>query len=258
MKNRPTISALIICGNAENIVKGCLDSLKWVDQIVVVFANSTDNSAKIVKQIAPWAITTKINDNYGKHFAKWRNKALALATSDWLVYIDTDERCTSQLKKEILTTIKKPEHNYYAIPRANHYLGKRVKYGGSYPDYIKRLFKRSALKKWQGTIHEEPIIEGDIGHLKSDLLHYTHTDLTSMLEKTIRWTEMEAKALHQANHPPVVWWRFPRMMMTTFFKRLIKQQMWRDGVVGWISVIFETFDTFIIYARLYQLQQQKK
>jgi hypothetical protein len=68
---------------------------------------------------------------------------------------------------------------------------------------------------------------------------------------------MEAQALFQNNHPPVVWWRFIRMMLTKIWQRLIVQRMWQDGVVGWISVIFETFDTFLIYARLWELQQKQ-
>ncbi len=75
-----------------------------------------------------------------------------------------------------------------------------------------------------------------------------------MLEKTLVWTDMEAQALFDAQHPPVFWWRFPRMMLTKTWQRLIKEQMWRDGTVGWISVIFESFDTFIIYAKLWEKQ----
>jgi hypothetical protein len=96
-----------------------------------------------------------------------------------------------------------------------------------------------------------------MGYLKHDLLHFTHTDLTSMLQKSIAWTDMEARAIHAGNHPPVVWWRFIRMMLTKIWQRLIREQIWRDGTVGWISLIFETFDTFIIYARLWELQQNE-
>ncbi|MBU1088487.1 glycosyltransferase family 2 protein [Patescibacteria group bacterium] len=255
------LTIIIICGNFENTIGDCIKSIKWANEIIIVFANSTDNSKKIAQKLVPQAKTITTTDQYGKHYAKWRNMGLKLTTNDWILYIDTDEQVTPQLKREIQKTIsvraRRASHNYYAIPRANHYLGKRVKHGGSYPDYVKRLFKKDKLKKWQGTVHEEPIIKGQIGHLKSDLLHFTHSDLSSMLEKTITWTELEAKALYKTNHPPVVWWRFFRMMLTTFYTRLIKQQAWKDGTVGWISVIFETFNTFIIYARLYELQQNK-
>jgi hypothetical protein len=78
-----------------------------------------------------------------------------------------------------------------------------------------------------------------------------------MVNKTLVWTDMEAQALFQNNHPPIVWWRFIRMMLTKIWERLIVQKMWRDGTVGWISVLFETFDTFLIYARLWEIQQKQ-
>ena len=78
-----------------------------------------------------------------------------------------------------------------------------------------------------------------------------------MLQKTIIWTQTEAEALYQSHHPPVYWWRFLRMILTTIWLRLVKQQMYRDGVVGWISAIFESYNTFIIYARLWQMQQNQ-
>ena len=79
-----------------------------------------------------------------------------------------------------------------------------------------------------------------------------------MLQKTIKWTDLEAKLLYQNQHPPVYWWRFPRMMFTKFWERAIKEKMYKDGTVGWISIIFEMFNTFIIYARLWELQQEPK
>jgi hypothetical protein len=96
-----------------------------------------------------------------------------------------------------------------------------------------------------------------MGYIKNNLLHFTHHDFESMLKKTNAWTSMEARALFDSKHPPVYWWRFPRMMLTKFFERYFIQQMWRDGIVGFISSLYESFDTFIIYAKLWELQQQK-
>jgi hypothetical protein len=78
-----------------------------------------------------------------------------------------------------------------------------------------------------------------------------------MINKTIVWSDTEAQALFKSDHPPVVWWRFIRMMLTKLFERLIKQNMWKDGQVGWISAIFESYNTFLIYVRLWELQQKQ-
>jgi len=250
------LSIIILAGNEAEVIKDCLKSAAFADEIILVLANSDDDTKKISESLKIPLKIIETFDEYNKNFSKWRNLGYKAATGDWLLYLDADERITPTLQKEVISTINTTNKlfNYYVIPRANYYLGKRVCFGGSYPDYVKRLYFRKNFSGYQGYLHEEPIVTGELGYLKNDLLHFTHRNLTSMLQKTLVWTDMEADALFKAKHPPVVWWRFPRMMFTKIWQRLIKQQMWRDGVVGWISVIFETFDTFIIYARLWEKQ----
>jgi len=249
------LSIIILAGNEAEMIKECLISASFADEIILVLANSSDNTKKIAKSLKIPLKIIETTDEYNKNFSKWRNLGYKAATGDWLLYLDADERITPELKSEILLTINSTNLvNYYAIPRANYYLGKRVRFGGSYPDYVKRLYVKKHFSGYRGYLHEEPMVKGEIGYLKNDLLHYTHRNLNSMLQKTLVWTDLEAEALFKAAHPPVVWWRFPRMMLTKTWQRLIKEQMWRDGTVGWISVIFESFDTFIIYAKLWEKQ----
>ena len=253
----PRLSLIVLAGNEEKIISVCLRTCYWAKEIILIAANSTDNTVKIVKEKFPRVKIYSTTDEYNKNFSKWRNLGLSHAHGRWILYIDSDEQITLKLKQEIIKTINQPnpEYSYYVIPRANHYLGQRVRFGGSYPDYVKRLFLKDKFGGFTGQLHEEPVITGQPGYLCHDLLHFTHRDLFSMVQKSLAWTDMEAKELYLHQHPPVVWWRFPRMMLTKIFQRLIQQQMWRDGTVGWISVIFETFDTFMIYARLWELQQ---
>ena len=201
----------------------------------------------------------KTEDEYNINFSKWRNLGFKSSTQQWIIYIDADERVTPDLQRKIIAIVKSKNSKFthYAIPRANHFLGQRVRYGGSYPDYVKRLYNRDFFNGYKGVLHEEPIITGELGYIDSDLLHYTHRDLTSMVNKTLVWSDTEAQALFKSGHPPVVWWRFIRMMLTKLWERLVKQQMWRDKEVGWVSVIFEVFNTFLIYARLWELQQKQ-
>jgi glycosyltransferase involved in cell wall biosynthesis len=258
MKIEPKLSIVVLVGNEEDLIGKCLESCKFADENILVMANSTEKVKEIALKTIPKIKITETKDEYNKNFTKWRNLGYKLATGKWILYIDVDEVISEELRKEILEIVEQPvKYSYYVIPRANHYLGKRVRFGGSYPDYVKRLYLRKDFGGYTGVLHEEPIIKGEMGYLKSDLLHYTHRDLHSMLDKTNSWTDMEAQALFEANHLPVVWWRFPRMMITKFWERAIKQQMWKDGTVGWVSVIFEMFDTYVIYAKLWELQQKK-
>ncbi|MFA5532832.1 MAG: glycosyltransferase family 2 protein [Candidatus Shapirobacteria bacterium] len=258
--NKKNLSIIILAGNEEKMIIDCLKSCDWAKEIILVAANSTDNTVTLAKKTIPNIKITKTNDEYNKNFSKWRNLGFKQATQEWILYIDSDERITPTLKQEIIKIIqsKHNQYSHYALPRANFYLGQRVRYGGSYPDYVIRLFQKKNFKGYQGILHEQPLVTGKLAYLKSDLLHFTHRDLSSMIQKTLVWTDMEAQALYQSNHPPVVWWRFIRMMFTKVWERLIKQKMWKDKTVGWISVIFETFNTFLIYARLWEIQQKNK
>ncbi|MFH1561757.1 MAG: glycosyltransferase family 2 protein [Patescibacteria group bacterium] len=251
------ISVVIIAGNEEKVIKRALDSASWADEIILVAANSTDKTVELAQKRVSRIVKTK--DEYGRHFAKWRNLGLKTASFDWIFYLDADEVISGELKKELLKLVKgkTEEFGWYVVPRQNYFLGRRVRFGGSYPDYVKRFFKKAKLKRWQGRVHEEPLTNGPMGKLTGHLLHFTHTDLSSMLDKTIIWTDTEAEALYQSGHPPIVWWRIVRMMLTKFWERVIKQQSFRDGIVGWINSIFEVFNTFIIYAKLWEKQQKK-
>jgi len=261
MKNKIKLSIIVLVGNEENLIGQCLESCKFADENILVMANSTAKVKEIALKTIPKIKITETTDEYNKNFTKWRNMGYKMANGDWILYVDADEVVTEELRKEILEIVKSSElrvTSYYVIPRANYFLGKRVRHGNSYPDYVKRLYKRSDFGGYTGILHEEPIINGEMGYLKNDLLHYTHRDLSSMVDKTNSWTDMEAQNLFENNHPPVYWWRFPRMMLTKFWERGVKEQMWKDGTVGWISIIFEMFDTFVIYAKLWELQTKNK
>lgn len=253
------LSIIVIAGNEEKVIADCIKSCLFAEDLILVAANSTDKTKEVARKICPRLKIIITNDEYNKNFSKWRNLGLKQSTHEWVLYVDSDERVTPVLKDEIASILAQPnlKYGYYVIPRENYYLNKRVRFGGSYPDYVKRLFNKQFFKGFTGYLHEEPDVKGAFGFLKAPLIHLTHRNLSSMIQKTLAWTQMESEALFQAKHPPIVWWRIIRMMITKLWQRLIIEQMWRDGTVGWISSIFEMFDTFIIYARLWELQQSQ-
>ena len=249
------ISIVIITRNEEKMIEDCLKSIgNWADEILIIDDASTDKTLDIVKKYG-----VRINPLFQKTiFSQLRNEGLEKATGDWIFYLDADERLTDNLKEEITKIINKPEFFAYAIPRRNFYLGQEVRFGGASPDYVKRLFKKDKLYKWEGDLHEEPFFEGQLGYLKEPMIHLTHRDLSSMVEKTSEWSKIEAALLFEAEHPPVTWWRILRIMLTEFWQRGVKKQGWRDGIVGWIEIIFQMFSRFITYARLWEKQNQAK
>lgn len=248
-------SVVLCVKNEEKMVKDCLESVKWASEIVVIDDFSTDRTLEIVKRY-----TDKIYQNRWNGFSQQKNYGFKKATGDWILFIDADERVLPALKREIQTEIKKPQNSLsgYNIPRLNNILGKDLYFGGWYPDYQKRLVKREKFKKWEGKLHEQMLVFGQTGELKSPLHHLTHRNLSWMVEKSITYTKFEAEERLRINHPKITWWRFFRPMTQEFFYRLITKSGWRDGIVGWIEVIYQTFNKFLIYARLWEMQRKRE
>ena len=248
------LSAIIIAKNAEKIIKDCLKSVSWADEVIVIDDCSEDKTAKIAEKMGAKVFIHKMED-----FAQQREFGLRQAQGEWALYVDADERVSEELRDEILEKTKnknmktKNKIVAYKIPRKNFYLGN---FEWPMVERIERLFLKKALKGWRGAIHETPIVEGKIGELENFLLHYTHQDLSSMVKKTNEWSEIEAKILYEANHPQMTWWRFLRVMLTKFWDSYIGQGGWRIGTPGLIESIYQAFSYFIIYTKLWEKQQK--
>lgn len=247
----PTISAIIIAKNEEAMIGSCIKSLLFCDEIIVIDNISTDRTEAISKKLGVKVYTHKSSD-----FSEARNFGRDVAKSDWLLYVDADERVSKELTKSILSVVKKEDaFSAYKLKRQNFYLGNHP-----WPqiEKLERLFKKSKLKKWYGKLHETASVDGEVGVLSGFLFHLTHRNLTDMLRKTIQWSTVEAKLRYEAHHPKVVWWRFPRVMLTAFWNSYITQKGFRAGTVGIIESIYQSFSMYVTYARLWEMQREKR
>lgn len=245
------LTAIIIAKNVEDVIKDCLSSVAFCDEIIVVDNGSTDKTVQIAKHHRAKIITGTWNS-----FAEQRNAGLKAATGEWILYIDTDERVSKELESRIKNLASRNERFVaYKIKRKNFYFGNHE---WPYIEYLERMFKKKYLKGWQGQLHESPIIDGDIGELDGFLLHYTHRDLSSMLKKTLEWSNIEAELRLKNQHPKMTWWRFPRVMFTAFYDSYILQKGWKVGTVGLVESMYQAFSMFITYARLWEMQERIK
>lgn len=242
-----TICAIIISKNEEEMIGECIDSLTFADEIIVVDGESTDGTAQVAKKKGANVIVHTFND-----FSTQRTFALAQTKADWVVYIDADERVTNELAHELKNLIQSTTYSAFKIRRVNHYLGK------PWPkeDLLERVFKKNRLKGWYGTVHESPSIDGEIGTATHPILHYTHRNLESMLEKTITWSDYEAKLRFDNHHPPITWWRVLRVGMTNFFEYFVAQKGFTAGTVGVIESVYQSFSMMITYCKLWELQRK--
>lgn len=232
------LSVIVLVGGKVdlNILKKCLDSVSWADEIIKVE-------------------TEKLKGN----FSDWRNYGAEKSEGEWLLYIDADETITLELKEEILRVINNQsvatkKYVAYAIPRHNNLLGHFVEHGGWWPDNVLRLIKKDSLIGWRGGLHEQPEVNGAIGRFKHPLIHYTHRSIFEMIEKTNKWSDIEARLLFDSNHPPMTWWRFLSAGFREFWFRAILKLGFLDGTVGFIEVIYQMFSRWVTYTKLWELQ----
>ncbi len=247
------ISCIVLTYNEQEYLPGCLQSLGWVDEIVIIDAGSADDTLKIAEKAG-----AKIVKNSWHGFPNQRTIGAKHASGEWILYIDADERVSSKLKEEIQVLLRNnPAFHSYKIPHKNYILGKWLKYGGWYPEYQHRLMKRSELHRWNGELHEHPIIDGEVGILEGEIIHLTHRGMEWMLNKTIRYTKMEADLRFQANHPKIKAHHFFSSTLREFWYRAITKNGWKDGIIGWIEIFYQSFNHFLIMAWLWEMQRKE-
>lgn len=245
MKN---ISGVIIARNEQNLIIDAIKNISFCNEIIVVDNGSTDLTREVSEKEG--AIVYEINS---QDFSKIRDFGMQKANGDWVLYIDADERVDDKLREEILEE-NSDEISAYILSRKNYYLGRQW----PYVEKMARLFKKSKFKGWKGTIHETPVFEGKTKLLIGSLLHFTHRDLASMVDKTLLWSTEEARLRFLANHPKMSWWRFPRVMISAFLNSYIKQRGFKAGTVGIIESFYQSFSSFITYAKLWEMQNKNK
>lgn len=243
------ISVIILAKNEEARIATCLDSVTWADEIVVVDNYSTDSTREKAHRRKVKIIESDSND-----FSVLRALGADAAAGPWLLYVDADEEVSPELAEEI----RKIAESFDGSGPGGYFITRKTWYlGHEWPvrDKMHRLFYKPALKGWTGQLHESAIVDGRIGILTEPLIHHTHRTLEEMVSKTNEWSNIEAKLRKEAHHPPVVWWRLLRVMLTGFWQSY-SAGGWRMGTVGLIESMYQGFSMFITYAKLWEMQQK--
>ena len=245
------LTGIIIARDAEERISNCVKSLEFCDEIIVVDTGSIDKTTEVAK---------KLGCNVFKYskgsFNDWRNFGQSKAKGIYIFYLDTDEEVSVKLKIDILKLVKVWGENVgcYAIPRKNIILGKWLKHGGWYPDYVIRLFKKGSLIKWENELHEQPIYKGKLKYLESAIVHYKEDNLGDMVKKTNKRSEIEGRLMFEAGHPPMTIPRFISAIAREFWFRFVKNLAFLDGGEGVIMGLYQVYSRFISYAKLWEIQ----
>lgn len=189
-----TLSVAMIAMNEEANLPRTLESVRWVDEIIVVDSGSKDRTIEIAES---FGAKTSYHA-FGGH-GEQKNVALDLCTSEWILLLDADEVLTPDLQAEIRAVLSgEPKYDAYWIPRLNLYFGKWIRHGGFYPDHKLRLFRRGTARLSEGVgPHSTPQFNGPRGKLRNHMLHYAYPTLAIYLEHMNRYSSEIAQLLYQ-------------------------------------------------------------
>ncbi len=251
------LSVVIITKNEEENIGDCLESVKWVDEIIVVDDMSRDRTVETCK-----GYTEKVflNDSQGS-FHKNKNLGIEKATGDWILSLDADERLSPESAKEIKAAINNPEKIGYYLPRKNYFLGKWIRGCGWWPDRIIRLFKKG-VTKWPLNIHDTPKIEerNKVGYLRKPLIHYTYRSLNQYFEKFNRYTLRLAQEEYEKGiriNKRNFFIYFGVKPSFWFLRKYLLWKGFRDGFRGFFISLSSALTIFTTYAKLWEKQEVK-
>ena len=223
-----TVTAIILTLNEAEHIVDCIDSLAWAEQIIVLDSYSEDETV----QLAEGAGAT-IHQNRFENYAQQRNVALDLVETDWVLFVDADERGMPALEVEIRELIAQSQANGFYIPRHNYIFGKLTQGAGWYPDYQLRLFRRGKVR-YERPVHETAVVDGEIGYLTQPLIHFNYRDVAHFHAKQRKYTVVDAGILYQQGVCPKFYTPFiqPIRHFLLAFCYVGRLQRW----LAWVAV----------------------
>ncbi len=248
----PKISAIIITKNEENNISDCLASVSWCDEIIVVDSGSTDNTIELCRKYTDKILITTDWPGFGIQ----KNRALEMATSEWVLSIDADERVTQVLRQEIKQTIANCAQSSFRIPRQSSYCGRIIKHSGWSPDYVIRLFKRDSASFSNDIVHEKvEISQGKTGTFKSSLQHYPFDSLEQVLEKINLYSSSNALKSYTCKTKSSVF-KAVSHGIWAFLNTYILRAGFLDGQEGFILAVSSAEVSYYRYIKLIYLYKK--
>jgi glycosyltransferase involved in cell wall biosynthesis len=247
----PRLSVTIITKNEAAHIGDAIDSVAWADEIIVVDSESTDDTIDIAARHHARVIVRA-----WPGYVAQKNYAASMATYDWILSIDADERVTPALAAEVRAQLATaPAHDAYRMPRVTWHLGRWLRTTDWYPDHQLRLYDRRAAE-WTGRyVHEAVTVRGTVGQLGAELQHLAFRDIADHLETIDRYTTYAARQMHESGrragflqlalHPPFA-----------FLRNYIVRGGIRDGVVGFVVSLLNSYYVFLKFAKLWELRHR--
>ena len=251
----PTLSVAMIVKNEAHHLAQCLDTITaWVDEIVILDSGSTDATQQIAEQYG-----AKFYQNTDwPGFGKQRQLAQQYVTSDYVLWLDADERVTPELRQSIQAAIAQDAPNTaYKIPRLSEIFGHKIRHSGWYPDYVIRLYRKDFAHYGDQLVHEKVELpaNANIQKLQGDLLHYTYQNIHHYLVKSAGYAKAWADQREKAGKKATLWQGISHAV-GCFVKMYVIRLGFLDGKAGLLLAILSAHSTFVKYADLWVITQK--
>ncbi|MBI5179701.1 MAG: glycosyltransferase family 2 protein [Nitrospinae bacterium] len=246
----PKISAAVIAFNEEDKIGDCLQSLGWVDEIVVVDSHSADRTREIANSFPNVRV---IERDWPGH-VRQKNFALEQASHEWVISLDADERVSPGLREDILRVLHNPSADGYAMPRRVFYINRWINHCGWYPARKVRLVKKSRAR-WGGVDpHDALAVDGRVENLNGDLYHLSFDSIHDHFRTIDHFTRVGAEEAFKAGKR-ASWMDLTARPVFTFLKMYVIKLGFLDGVPGLILCALSAFHTYTKYDRLRSLHR---
>ena len=239
----PRLSAIIIALNEARNIAGCLDTLAFCDERIVVDGGSTDATAQIAQGKGARVISRDFEG-----FGAQKGFALAQSTGEWVLSIDADERVTPALAQEIRNAVATGTVDCYELPRRSTFCGRVMDHSGWSPDYVLRLFRRDRAYFSADLVHERVVCDGTIARLNESLMHDPVHRLEDALSRMDRYSTAGAEQL-LATGQNVSFMSGISHGLWTFFRTYVLRAGFLDGREGFLLAVANAEGTFYRYMK---------
>jgi glycosyltransferase involved in cell wall biosynthesis len=248
------LSLTVITKNEEAAIRRCIESVPFADEIVVVDSGSTDRTVEICKSLGARVVVT---DDYPGNGPQ-KNRALDLATGDWILSLDADEWLTPELQDEIRELIgtAPQEVGGYRIKRLSSFCGVYVHHSGWWPDWVIRLCRRGRGRFNDELVHDRMTIEGKLESTRGHMLHEAYTGLEELMAKLNRYSTEGARMLAIRGRRGSLW-RAIVHGLWAFVRTYVMRAGFLDGKAGLMIAVYNAETTYYKYLKLMLLQQRR-
>ena len=240
------LTAIVLAKNEERDLGRCLEALQWVDQLLVVDDESTDETEDVARRHGAELVRRRL-----ERFDEQRNFALGLARHEWVLFIDADEVVPLELAREIRAVLSAPRASVYAVRRRNWFLGRPMRHG-TWKNDVQPKLGRADAGRWENAVHETWLFPEEAILLDAPLEHIGDLTYAERLLKSNRYSTLMAERLHAAGTRPGRLRLLARPLWCCF-KNYVLRQGFRDGRHGLVWALHVFLAEFAIEVKLWEL-----